>query len=91
MLFDHPFTTYLGTETDPEFNGSDAEVQEYILRENLIHQFLTGEEGEAVILDCLNEQGINPHAYLNSVEFNIELIISNRVEVTDAGLWVPQY
>ena len=91
MFFEHPFTTYIGCNRDPKFNGDHDELKEYQLREDLINRFIAGDVGEDAVLDCLNEQGINPYDYLNSVEGNIEFIMANNIQITDAGLWVPQY
>lgn len=91
MRFDHPFTTYLGCETDPKFNGAEAEIEEYITRENLIHKFLSGEIEEDAVFDCLDQQGIDPYEYIDSVEYNVNFIIQNQILISDAGLWLPQY
>lgn len=90
MDFESPFLTYEGRETDPQYDSPEEETRELFIRQNLIFDFLEGAEFPDVVLDCLDEHGIDPIAYVNSVEESIDWIIQNNIKITDAGLWVPQ-
>ena len=91
MFFEEPFTTYLGCETDPKYDGPEEELQEYIAREDVIWDFLHGRTGCMEVYDALNEHGIYVVEYLDSVEFNLEFIIANGIRPTDSVLWLPNY
>lgn len=91
MLFDEVFTTYPGCEFDYKFDSPEEETQEYIARENVIWNFLHGKTGCMEVYDALNEHGIDVVEYLDSVEDNINYIISNGIKPTDSILWLPNY
>ncbi len=91
MRFEEPFTTYPGHFTDPKYDSPEEELQEYIARENIIWDFLHGRSGCMEVYDALNEHGIDVVEYLDSVEFNLEIIITNRIQPEDSLLWLPNY
>ncbi|NEQ40621.1 MAG: hypothetical protein F6K40_32090 [Okeania sp. SIO3I5] len=63
-------------------------MKEFFTRQNIIFNFLEGKEKADTLLDGLDEQGINPDEYINSVEESINFIVTNNIKVTDAGLFM---
>ncbi|MDJ0553516.1 MAG: hypothetical protein QNJ68_03570 [Microcoleaceae cyanobacterium MO_207.B10] len=90
MLFEEPFCTHFGVESDPKYNSPESELKEFFLRQNLIFDLLEGKEHADTVLDCLDEQGIDPFYYLENLCESVDFIIENNIEITNAGLWVPR-
>ncbi|HEY9664725.1 MAG TPA: hypothetical protein V6C65_40315 [Allocoleopsis sp.] len=75
-----PFLTYI------DLNASPAEVQRLMQRQALIESTLEGKESASTVLDCLAEQGVDPIAYVDSVEAAIGAAIAGGVLPENAPL-----
>lgn len=86
-----PFLTAL--RHDPDFNRSDeqAELKAAMVRDDLIEALINGDGHLDTALDCLAEQGIDPNAWVEAVEVNINYVIDAgiRFEPTETGLFLP--
>lgn len=86
-----PFLTAL--RHDPDFNRSDErnELHQAMVRDGLIEALIHGDEHLDTALDCLAEQGIDPNAWVDAVEANINYVIDAgvRFEPTETGLFLP--
>ena len=82
MAYDYvdPFLTYI------DLNASPAEIQKLLQRQDLIERSLEGKEAADTVLDCLAEQGLDPIAYVNSVEFAVDVAIASGELPDHAGL-----
>lgn len=90
LQYDEIWYPWMGREGDPKYNGPEAEVQEHLLRNQLIGDFLEGKTGFDVVLDCLNDQGIDPDLYLDSMRWNINAVMEANYIPPDFELWVSQ-
>ena len=81
MDFLLPFSTYFCE--NPDFDGADSQKQseQLIQRQELIQQVVYGEEQINVLLDLLEQQGIDPVDYVSFVEINVKEVIDNKVLV----------
>lgn len=75
-----PFLTYI------DLNASPAEVQRLMQRQELIENSLEGRESASTVLDCLADHGIDPIAYVDSVEFAVDQAIAGGVLPENAPL-----
>lgn len=86
-----PFLTAL--RHDPDFDRSDErnELEAAMVRDDLIEALIHGEGHLDTALDCLAEQGIDPNAWVDAVEANINYVIDAgvRFEPTETGLFLP--
>lgn len=82
MAYDYvdPFLTYI------DLNASPQQVQQLLQRQDLIERSIEGHESAATVLDCLAEQGIDPIAYVDSVEFAVDQAIASGVLPDHADL-----
>lgn len=81
MNLSHPFDTYL--RTSPDFSDANAakEVIDLSIRQNAIADCLEGQTTADYVLDVLESQGIDPTAYVDCVEANVQHVIESRVLV----------
>lgn len=86
-----PFRTV--AREHPDFNRDDeaAELEDNLLREELIERLLDGRGHLDTTLDCLAEHGINPDAWIDQTLANIDYVIDAgiRFEPTETGLFLP--
>lgn len=86
-----PFRTVARQHRD--FNRSDeaTELDQALLRDELIEQLITGQGHLDTALDCLAEQGIDPDAWIDATLANIDYVIDAgiRFEPTETGLLLP--
>jgi len=74
-----PFSTCY--RDHPDFNQSDhlQEAEALIQRQETIQSFLLGEESADYLLDMLEYQGIDPVAYVEMVESNVDHLINHQI------------
>jgi len=84
MDWTHPFDTYY--RRNPDFDNADSarEVINLIQRQDAIADSLVGETSAEYVLDVLESQGIDPRAYVDCVEANVNHVITQRIQI--AGL-----
>lgn len=72
-----PFLTYY--RDNPDYNASDAknEFDLMMLRNGAIEDWIDGNQSSDYVFDVLRSQGIDPDAYLKSIESEIEYFIAN--------------
>lgn len=80
MDYIDPFLTYI------ELNASPDQVQKLLQRQELIERSIEGQESASTVLDCLAEHGIDPVAYVDSVEFAVDQAIASGVLPDHADL-----
>jgi hypothetical protein len=61
-----------------------TEAQQLIERQTAIQNCLLGREQADVVLDLLELQGIDPIAYIEAVESNVNFVIANDIIFDDA-------
>lgn len=87
-----PFMTFLNQNS--EFGSSDEKgaVNELFIRQGLIEDFLEGKEGADTVLDCLDEHGIDPAAFVAQVEDSVQQIIQRDDPYiqNSTGLFLPR-
>lgn len=84
MNFSHPLDTYF--RNHPDFDDADLarEAIQLAQRQDAIAGSLVGETSADYVLDVLESQGIDPKAYVDCVESNVQHLINNRATI--AGL-----
>ena len=87
MLIEEIFATWL--EQDPDFNQSDQsnairrlDQRQTALRDHLFYGLPLDE-----YFDLLNDQGVDPSAYLQVVERNVEIVIANKICIEELHFW----
>lgn len=79
----------------PDHNRGDARQEVIALdqRQAAIEGWLRGELPEEAVLETLLDQGINPDAYCDVVEANIDYVIDAgvRFQSNDAGILLPAH
>lgn len=89
-----PFMTVL-RDLDPRGDTLDPrdEIQALATREQLISDLISGDGYADSALDCLAEQGINPHAWIEATVANIEWVMDQGIRFTsnDHGLFLPEH
>lgn len=87
-----PFLTFL--DQNPDFGVSDEEgaVKQLFTRQQLMEQFLDGQEGADTVLDCLDEHGIDPVAFVAEAETKVSEIIQKDDPYiqNSTGLFLPR-
>jgi hypothetical protein len=75
MNFDYadPFLTYIPLDASLE------QVQQLLQRQEFIENSLEGREAASTVLDCLAEQGLDPIAYIDSVEEEVDRVIASGI------------
>jgi hypothetical protein len=75
MTFDYadPFLTYISLDASPD------EVQKLLQRQEFIEQSLEGHQAASTVLDCLAEQGLDPIAYVDEVEWGVDQVIASGI------------
>ncbi len=90
--FIDPFLTFY--EPEPDHGVSDARraTEALFVRQNLIVDWIEGNQSAEAVLDCLEEQGIGADAYVAAVQDNVERIVSSgRVYLeNESGLLLPE-
>lgn len=72
-----PFLTYFREDFDYNANDVNNEIKLMIFRNNVIEDYLMGTQDETYMFDVLASQGIDPNIYMESVEEQIEYLMSN--------------
>lgn len=79
-----PFITY--ADNNPDFNEADslAEAERLFQRQTVIEAVLQGKEHPDVMLDMLEEHGIDAAEYVESAEEGVDLVIANQIPIEEA-------
>ena len=87
-----PFMTVL-RETDDREVDPRKEIAALAVREALISELVSGSGYLDSTLDCLAEQGIDPHAWIKATVANINHVIDSGIRFTsnDHGLFLPEH
>ena len=86
MLILEPFSTCLRDFLDFTNQDDIQEAQQLIQRQTAIQNCLLGKESPDLILDLLEFQGIDPLAYVEAIEANVNFVIANAVVLDDSEL-----
>lgn len=91
MDFLDPFLTFAANH--PDFNRADSRraTEQLFLRQQLIEDFIEGNETAEAVLDCIEEHGIDASEYAQGVENTVDAIVSDgKIYLTnEAGLLLP--
>ena len=74
-----PLSTFY--RENPDYNLADSinETRLLIQRQGMVDKVLSGDEQPDTLLDLLDSQGLDPIEYINSVEFNVQLVLENGI------------
>ncbi len=87
-----PFSTWMLSDTNPAYQGVAQETQNLYLRQTLIDGFVAGEVDPEVVLDCLQEHGIDAGIYAESVSDTVDRLIWEgfTVPTEEIPLYLPR-
>lgn len=77
-MMTNPFITYFRDNPDYSISDHCNELDSLIARNNTIQDFLDGKIDTEYLLDFLESDGIDPEAYMESVDSEIEYLIANE-------------